>query len=470
MRRGSLWVAVAFVVAGALPAPALADPPPNDNRANAQQVTPPATVEGTTVEATPEENDESSCESAPGSVWYRVTSGRAGRLVVELAANGDLDAVVDVYRARRSELEALDCDATDRRGRASVAVEVGRNQTFLVRVARQQDSVADAFRLTLEFGRPLAQPPGPALPARGATGSLHRVRDPDAAYSVRLRAGVTYRFNLASGSCTPLALYPPGTTSFDRTPVESASCGGYMVFTPEAGEGGIYSLRASASRARQATRFRLMAARTGRDDTAPGRFIRNYGRVRGSLDANGIDVVDLYRFDVTRRSDLELDLQTAHDFRVVLLSAGGKRLARGSGGLTRRLKPGRYFAAVRAGRRETGAYRLTRVSRAITRTRMLVEGSRRATIAPGSTASLTARVAPGAEGPVTMDVERFDPVEGWQFARRFRVRASGGTATVAFRPPAVGRWRVRARFLGTRGASPSQSGLAYLYVQGPLQE
>ncbi|HEV3000060.1 MAG TPA: hypothetical protein VGW75_04905 [Solirubrobacteraceae bacterium] len=472
MRRGSLWVALTLVAAGIAPAPALADAPPNDNRANAQTVTPPATVDGTTVDATAEPNEEESrCEPAPGSVWYRVTSQREGRLVVELAANGDLDAVVDVYRARRSELEAIDCDPTDRRGRASVAVEVGPNETFLVRVARQADSVADTFQLTLQFGRPLAEPPGPRLPAGGATGSLHRATAPNAAYSVRLRAGVTYKFNLASGSCTPLALYPPGTDSFeDAAPVQSASCGGYMVFTPEADEGGIYSLLAIASRARQATRYRLMAARARGDDLAPGRFIRNHQRVRGSLDAARIDVVDLYRFDVTRRSDTELDLDTEHNFRVVLLSAGGRRLARGQGGLTRRLRPGRYFAVVRAGRRATGAYRLTRTSRAITRTRALVEGRRRATIAPGAVATLTAQVAPGAAGPVTLDLERFDPLAGWQFARRYRVRASGGVANVAFRPPSVGRWRFRARFRGTRDASPSRSGLAYLTVQGPLQE
>lgn len=472
MRRGMVWVALTLVAAGVVPASALADPPPNDNRANAQTVTPPATVDGTTVEATAEPNEEGSrCETAPDSVWYRVTSQREGRLVVELVANGDLDAVVDVYRARRSELEALDCDPTDGRGRASAAVEVGPNETFLVRVARQADSVPDTFRLTLQFGRPLAEPPGPLLPAAGATGSLHRATAPDAAYSVNLQPGVTYKFNLASGSCTPLGLYPPGIDSFeDASPVKTASCGGYMLFTPEADEGGVYSLLATASRARQATNYRLMAARARGDDLAPGRFLRNHARVRGSLDAARIDVVDLYRFDVTRRSDTELALDTQHSFGVVLLSAGGKRLARGEGGLTRRLRPGRYFAAVRAGRQATGTYRLTRISRAITRTRALVEGRRRATIAPGAVATLTARVAPGVAGPVTLDLERFDPLAGWQFARRYRVRASGGVVNVAFRPPSVGRWRVRAQFRGTPDASPSRSGLAYLTVQAPLQE
>jgi hypothetical protein len=461
---------LALVVATALPATASAAPPPNDNRADAQEVTPPATVDGTTVEATQEENDTSQCAGSTNSVWYRVTAPRDGRLVLELAANGDLDAVVDVFRVQRSRTTPLGCDSSDQRGRASVAVEVARNQSFLIRVAKLTASVDDTFKLTIQFGRALAEAPGPPLPAGGATGSLQRVVDPNVAYSVRLQPGVTYKFNLASGSCTPLALYPPGTTSFgDASAVDNARCGGYMVFTPGPGQGGVYSLLAEASTARRSVRFRLMAARVGRDDTAPGRFIRNYARVRGSLDSNAIDVIDLYRFDVTRKSVLELALQTEQRFRVTLLTAGGRRLGTSTDNLSLRVKPGRYFAVVRAGRRATGAYRLTRVSRAITRTRALVDGKRRAIVSPGATASLSARVAPGVAGPVLLFVERFDPVDGWQFARQFRVRASGGVATAGFRGE-VGRYRVRAQFRGTRGASPSQSGFAYWRVQGPLEE
>jgi hypothetical protein len=463
-------VALLLVAAGVAAPVASADPPPNDDRANATPVEAPGSAEGTTAESTPEENG-SGCDDAPGSVWYRLTAPRTGRLIVQLHANGDLDAVVDVFRVRRSELSGLECDATDRRGDASVAVSVSRNQSYLIRVARQADSVDGTFRLSLQYGRPPASPPGSPLPPRGATGTLQRVVDPSVAYNVRLRAGVTYRFNLATGSCTPLSLYPPGTTSFARRPVDRANCGGYMLFTPEAGESGRYILLAEASSARRAVRYRLMSARARRDDTSPGRFIRNYARVRGRLDATRIDVLDLYRFDVTRRSDLELGLETDQNFSVTLLTAGGKRLGRGSdGGLTRRLKPGRYFAAVRAGRGARGSYRLTRVSRAITRTRALVEGRRRATLPPGATASLSARITPGVPGPVVIIVERFDPVDGWQFSRRFRVRSGSGTATVGYNPPGVGRYRFRAEFLGTRGASPSRSGIAFFRVQGPLQE
>jgi hypothetical protein len=90
---------------------------------------------------------------------------------------------------------------------------------------------------------------------------------------------------------------------------------------------------------------------------------------------------------------------------------------------------------------------------------------------PGTTATIGVNVAPGEPGPVKIRIERFDPVFGWQFFRASRVRAdSGGDAALAFRPPSVGRYRMRANFIGTRAASPSRSGYAELRVQAPLEE
>ena len=79
------------------------------------------------------------------------------------------------------------------------------------------------------------------------------------------------------------------------------------------------------------------------------------------------------------------------------------------------------------------------------------------------------RVAPDASGPVTVDVERFDPLAGWQFYTRFQRRASGGSATIAFTPPTEGRWRVRATFDGTRIAAPSGPAGAAFTVAEPLK-
>jgi hypothetical protein len=84
--------------------------------------------------------------------------------------------------------------------------------------------------------------------------------------------------------------------------------------------------------------------------------------------------------------------------------------------------------------------------------------------------SLRVHVAPSASGPVTLIVERFDPVSGWQLARRFEVRASGGSAGVAFSPPSVGRYRATAIFNGTRIAAGSVSARHEFRVEGPLTE
>ena len=77
-------------------------------------------------------------------------------------------------------------------------------------------------------------------------------------------------------------------------------------------------------------------------------------------------------------------------------------------------------------------------------------------------------VAPDASGPVTVDVERFDPLAGWQFYTRFERRAQTGSAAIAFTPPSVGRWRVRATFDGTRIAAPSGPAGAAFTVAEPL--
>ena len=71
---------------------------------------------------------------------------------------------------------------------------------------------------------------------------------------------------------------------------------------------------------------------------------------------------------------------------------------------------------------------------------------------------------------MTITVQRFDPLEGWQFARRFHVHAAGGVAAVSFTPPNVGRWRATASFDGTRETAPSNAGYATLLVAGPLRQ
>jgi len=89
-------------------------------------------------------------------------------------------------------------------------------------------------------------------------------------------------------------------------------------------------------------------------------------------------------------------------------------------------------------------------------------GSAKAAVRQG--VGIAVKVSPAASGPVTVDIERFDPVFGWQFYREQHAFASGGSASLPFAPPAVGRWRARASYGGSRTASPSAVGFTYLLV------
>jgi hypothetical protein len=189
---------------------------------------------------------------------------------------------------------------------------------------------------------------------------------------------------------------------------------------------------------------------------------------RGALNGARVDALDLYRFTVAKRSDLELRLATGsgHAYDVLLLNEKGRRIqcACGDSGdqqLRRELARGRYFVAVRARDASSGGYRLTRASRVLTRTTVGF-AKRRAGL--GATTPIRVRVRPSVGGPVTVTIQRFDPLSGWIFSRVVRARARDGRASVGFAAPAVGRWRARATFDGTRGAGSSASGFAQVLV------
>jgi hypothetical protein len=97
MLRAALVVATTVVFLSPSAAAQLPLPPPNDNRANAILVDPPATLYGTTVSATSEESDpSSSCGQVQSTVWYRIPDAPGGRIVLRLHANGDLDGILAV--------------------------------------------------------------------------------------------------------------------------------------------------------------------------------------------------------------------------------------------------------------------------------------------------------------------------------------------------------------------------------------
>lgn len=69
-----------------------------------------------------------------------------------------------------------------------------------------------------------------------------------------------------------------------------------------------------------------------------------------------------------------------------------------------------------------------------------------------------------ASAPVTVEIERLDPVFGWQFYRQVSALVGEGAASVAFVPPAIGEWRAKATYEGSRTSSPSAVGFSYLLV------
>ena len=185
---------------------------------------------GTTQEATVERNDRALLELRRGrpSVWYRTTPGAAGRIVLTLQAEGDLDVVVDVFRRVRSQLTRVRCDASDAKGQAGVTFRVGQGKSnYLIRVSQRPESVPGSFSLHVSAPIVAARPPGAALPPAGVTRTLDRVENTDDAWSVVLHAGTTYRMRLTGRNNSllhPRAGLPAGHALVRRGHRRCARC------------------------------------------------------------------------------------------------------------------------------------------------------------------------------------------------------------------------------------------------------
>jgi hypothetical protein len=170
------------------PAGAASAPPPNDNRANASPVNPPAAVRGTTAGATDEANDPTpSCARIHSTVWYRINDAPGRRIVLRLHADGDLDGVLAVYQLQRSRLNQITCDATDKDGRAELSFDGSEGASYLVLFGRLPDSVDGTFGLK-SSAPARSKPPGTPLPSKGVEGTLDPVDRPDKAWSTVMRA------------------------------------------------------------------------------------------------------------------------------------------------------------------------------------------------------------------------------------------------------------------------------------------
>ena len=478
-RHGLLVSGAAVLAMAAGAGPALGIAPPNDDRNAARDLgAPPASVQGTTAGSTQQENEpRTSCGRNKGGVWYRIQASGERRLVVRVSAQGDLDAVFDVFRRERSQNVPISCDVTDRSGQAGLGFDAAAGEIYLVRVSAVANSVQGDFSVQVLLPRPPATPPGRPLPARGVSGAVDRVINPDDAWSAVFREGRTYRINLATSDCgAGLVIYGPGTTDFEAEALRTLSCGGYALLTPGPGESGRYSFLVQSDQ-RDSHPYHLQVAGAGADDTAPGLFVRNPGIRRGRLAGAGIDVADLYRFDVLARSNLDLNMSagSASQFDLVLLTDTGRRVACGCGGsgsqqIRVQLGRGRYFAIVRAREGSGGRYTLRRLTRVLTRTGAQIDGRRKGFARPGRAVRLGVSVAPHASGGATFYIERFDPAAGWQYIRTIGVRVSGGSGSTLWVPPSIGRYRMYASYSGSRIESPSESNYLTLLVADPLED
>ncbi len=194
----------------------------------------------------------------------------------------------------------------------------------------------------------------------------------------------------------------------------------------------------------------------------------NYAHAHGRLDGRGVSVLRLYRLDVTSHSNLTLRLLAPEsaDFNLQLRNQNGNVIECQCGGsgsqtLQRRLQPGRYYAVVSVRDATAGNYTLVRESRTSTSTSLSFSSTK---AVPGQEAAIDVKVTPAASGPVTVEIERFDPVFGWQLYRQVSAFVGEGAVSIPFVAPAVGQWRAKATYAGSLVSSPSAVGFSYLLV------
>src|SRR5215211_476790 len=433
-------------------------PPDNDERSEAARIARlPATKRGTTLGAT--SDGYSDCGMAGGGVWYRFKGPATGRVLVQLST-GERNAVVAAFRRVRGELDEIGCAGTDRRGNVVAGFATKRGADYLLLVGDRAGSSPGEFTLTLRPGEAPERLPGRALRNGRASGSVDGLTDVNDVWSVRLRRGKTYRIGFSSSPCAGVSLRKA------RATLLRFSCSGYTTFTPGPDGGGRYSFDVQASGARRHS-YRLHVVAAGPDDLGMGVALAANSTRRGRLSPRDVDVVDLYHFDVARLSEVRLGLASGRSFSLILLNDSGKRFGTGAGALRRRLDRGRYVVAVQApAGTSAGRYSLSLRLRDVTSATVLISGSPSSEVTPGTTVSISCTVSPGVGGGlVELQIDRFDTLAGWQFQRIIRVRV--GTA-VSWRPPTSGRWRVRARFLGSRSSAPSRSAYAHLLVARPI--
>ena len=143
----------------AVPGTALAAPPANDNRADAESIPAfPHTVSATTAEATVERLDPqvSRCGRVESTLWYRVDTAPDGLIALTVKGAAGVAPVLRIYRRTASAIQEVDCASAGPGGSASASLETVRGSSYLVLVGRRPSTPDGGFELRAE----LFLPPG----------------------------------------------------------------------------------------------------------------------------------------------------------------------------------------------------------------------------------------------------------------------------------------------------------------------
>lgn len=152
----------------ATPGTALAAPPANDNRADAEAIPAfPHTLSATTVEATVERLDPqvSRCGRIESTLWYRVDTAPDGLIAITVKGAAGVAPVLRIYRRGGSAIREADCASAGPGGSASASIETVRGSSYLVVVGRRPSTPDGGFELSAELFLPPANDNRPGAQA-----------------------------------------------------------------------------------------------------------------------------------------------------------------------------------------------------------------------------------------------------------------------------------------------------------------
>jgi hypothetical protein len=382
-------------------------------------------------------------------VWYRVGEPPPHELVLRLGAKGQLNAVVGAFRFVHGRMKALSCGRTGDDGFATIGFHAHRDD--LVLVGQLDGSQPGRFTLTGLVPDPVETAPGQPLHG-GVRSTVDLYLDSQDIWNVELRSGATYRLRLL-GKGVRAEMVSPVTGET----VSYLNGNDYDLFTPGPSGGGRYVIYVRAPYYEGRTVYSVRVAPAGLDDTGPGRPIPN-GVVSGMLDPRGIDVVDLYRFDLPSRSDILLALGRPRpkSVQLVLRRDDGHSIASGQA-FRLKLPAGGYAVSVQAPP-GTAAVHYRLVLRVHEVSRLSVDTK---TAVIGVPVIVTGWIGRPAGAHSTLQIDRYDPVEGWVYLRTYELPVGAGRiSSLIWQPPGAGWFRLRV----TR---PSRSGYVYEHVTAP---